>query len=105
MPARVEQGRPRMKSLLAVLAPFRKPLVMAALCGFLAGVTATWAVRGVFGCGWRLFGAGQVFKCDEVMAARRNARYAADALASFLGDGPRAYGWRQYLHFDELQAE
>src|SRR5205085_3180188 len=104
MPARVEQGKRSVKSLLAPLAMFRKPLVMAAVCGFLAGIMAFWSIRGLCGCGWRPFG-GRTFTCDEVMAARRNARYASQVLGSFLGDGPRGYGWRQYLRFDELQAE
>src|SRR5262245_38878159 len=103
MPARVEQGSRRLKSLLAPLAICRKPLVTAALC-FLAGMVFFWFARGVWGCGWRPFG-GRVFTCDEVMAARRNARYATQSLGSFLGDSPQGYGWRQYLRFDELQAE
>ncbi len=105
MAPRVEQERRGMKLLLAVLAPFRKPLVIAALCGFLAGVAAFWGARGMYGCGWRPLGGGDVFSYDEVMAARRNARYASQSLSSFLGDGKRGDDWRQYLRLDELQAE
>src|SRR2546429_181617 len=100
MAARVEQGRRSVKSLLAGLAMFRKPMVMVALCGFLAGIATLWAARGLYGCGWRPFG-GRVFSYDEVTAARRNARYATQVLNSFLGDGPQGYGWRRYLRFDE----
>jgi hypothetical protein len=94
-----------MKSLLAVLAPFRKPLVVAALGGFLAGVTALWTARGLTGCGWRPLGVARTFTDDEVLAGRRNARIATQVLSSFLGDGDRGRGWRSYLRMDELQAE
>jgi len=104
MPARVEQERGRMRMLLALLAPFRKPLVMAAIGGFVAGVLATVSLRGFSGGGWGLTSPGIAFTPDEVQAARRNARYASQVLANFLGDGPRAYDWRAYLRFDELQA-
>jgi hypothetical protein len=99
-----EQRRGLMKRAVALLAPFRKPLVLAALGGFVAGVLFSIALRGVTGGGWSIAGGGR-FSADEVQAARRNVRYASQILASFLGDGPRAYGWRQYLRFDELQAE
>ncbi len=105
MPARVEQGSRGMKSLLAVLALFRRPLVMAVMGGFLAGATGMWLVRGMSGCGWRLLGAGEVFTYDEVMAARRNARDASQVLSGFLGDGQRGQGWRRHLRMNELQAE
>lgn len=106
MAARVEQGNRGMKSLLALLAPFRRPLVVAVLCGFLAGATGLWLVRGLLGCGWRpLGGVEAAFDYDELMAARRHARNAAQVLSGFLGNGDKGRGWRDYLRLDELQAE
>jgi hypothetical protein len=106
MASRNEQGQRAgfMKRSLAWLAPFRRPLVLAALGGFAAGVLVAVALRGVSGGGWSLTG-GHRFTADEVQAARSQVRYASQMLASFLGEGERAYGWRRYLRFDELQGE
>jgi hypothetical protein len=108
MAQRAEQGHRGMKSLLAVLAPFRKPLVLAALCGFLAGGASLWALRGLSGGGWRPYGVPEVFTYDEAMAARRNARYAVRDLWDFLnhkGGRELASGWWRHLRLDELNLQ
>lgn len=108
MAVRGEQERRGMKSLLGLLAPFRKPMVMAALGGFAAGALSTYTLRGVCGGGWGVMSVGSVFSQEETRAARDKARHATHEVWNFLnnlGDSRKAYEWWYYLRLNELQME